>query len=179
MKPTQITHSEVTIEAIQNALSTTSKNLEKKLLALQLLITGKTHKETCEILRIGRNTLTRWIKVVNEQGLEGLNPSEKIGRPPKLSDRQISILQEALKKSPADFGLKGKSWTGRVIQRFFKKEFNKTFSLSAAYKIYHKVSASKPTISMDKGPIMDDALLFIIKKYRSKLVYNLMSGNAP
>ena len=179
MIPTKITNSDVSLEAIQRALSTTSKNLEKKLLALQLLLTGKTHKETCRILGIGRNTLTRWIKLINKQGLEGLNPSEKIGRPSKLSTKQITVLQEALRKKPSDFDLKGKDWTGKVIQRFFEKEFGKNFSLSAAYKIYHKVGASSPDLSVKEEVVIDNALLFTIKKYRAKLVHNLVGGNAP
>ncbi len=179
MKPTQITNPKITMKAIQSALSASSKNLDKKLLALQLLLTGKTHRETCRILRVGRNTLTRWIKLVNEKGFEGLNPSEKIGRPSKLSVKQIVILREALKKKPSDFGLRNENWTGRMIQEFFKKEFGKNFSLSAAYKIYHKISASSPELHIKKDLISDHALLFTIKKYRAKLVYNLMNDNAP
>ena len=83
------------------------------------------------------------------------------------------------KKKPSDFDLKGNIWTGKVVQKFLKKGFNKNFSLSAAYKIYHKVGASKMGVLAEKEIIIDDALLLIIKKYRAKLVYNLIHDNAP
>lgn len=178
MKPTLISNPTITLDAIQDALKASSKNLEKKLLALQLILTGKTHKETCRILNIGRNTLTRWLKIVNMDGIEGLSPSEKIGRPPKLSSKENIEIRNALKLSPVEHGLRGRQWTGKVFQRFLQKKFGKQFSLSAAYKIYNKISASSLRDSLQMDAQIDHALQLMIKTYRLKVVHNLVSRNA-
>lgn len=179
MLPTRITHPQVTLESIQTALSSTTKNLEKKLLALQLLLSGKSHKEICSILRIGRNTLTRWIKLVNKNGMKGLSPVGKVGRPSKLQKKETDEIRMLLKSSPKEAGLTGKQWTGRVFQKLMKKKYGKAFSLSASYKIYHKICASSLRDDIGAQPEFSNALSLLIKFYRRKVVDNLARPYAP
>jgi transposase len=179
MKPTQITNPTVTLAALQKALISSPKNLEKKYLALQLILTGKSHKETCRILSIGRNTLTRWIKLVNDSGMDGLMPTKKIGRPSKLKEEDYKTIQDALKMSPSECGVRGKKWTGSVFRRYLKSQFGANFSLSASYKIYNKISASSLRESIEETSESDYALSLIIKTYRAKLVHNLAMSHAP
>ncbi len=178
MLPTRITHSQVTLESIQTALSSTTKNLEKKLLALQLLLAGKSHKEVCSILQIGRNTLTRWIKLVNKNGMKGLSPVGKVGRPAKLQKRETDEIRMLLKSSPKETGLSGKHWTGAMFRKLLKKRYGKTFSLSASYKIYHKICASSLKQDLEPQPEFSNALSLLIKFYRRKVVDNLARPHA-
>ena len=58
----------------------------QRLVAMKLIATGHSHKQTSEILQVSYRSVNRWAKTCQDKGLEGLNPKFNGGKPSKLSD---------------------------------------------------------------------------------------------
>lgn len=175
----ELQHRSITLESIAASFATAPKSAQRKLLALQLLLTGKNHKEVCAILRIGRNSLTRWIKSANSRGLDGLFENKKVGRPFKIDMKDTEIFENALSNPPELSQMKSKKWTGKLFQKFLERKFGKKFSISLAYRIYRNTGALIKKRQVQKNIKDHDAPELLLKIYRRKIVQNLAIPNAP
>lgn len=72
---------------------------------------GFTAAEIAEIVRSDEQTVRRWIKRYQKQGLEGLYDAPRPGGPRKLSDEQLAELLEAARHPPSELGLPFSRWT--------------------------------------------------------------------
>jgi transposase len=174
MRPTQILNPTVNLYAIQEALQKSPMHVHTRLLAIQLILTGRSHKETCAIFKIGRNTLTRWIQIVNVHGLNGLLPRKKVGRPHIFSKHQRVECVAALRHSPMLFGYKDEKWSGKIFLKYLRTHHRKDVSVSTAYKLYQEISDH--IARQDKLlQTLDDALVIFIKNHRIKIVQQVLT----
>ena len=60
----------------------------QRLIAMQLIIDGNTHKQVAETLGVTYATINRWAKKCEKEGIEGLIPNFGGGRPSYLTDEQ-------------------------------------------------------------------------------------------
>lgn len=72
---------------------------------------GFTAAEIAEIVRSDAQTVRRWIKRYQEQGLGGLYDAPRAGGPHKLSDAQLAELLGAARRPPSELGLPFSRWT--------------------------------------------------------------------
>lgn len=68
----------------------------QRLIAMKLIATGHSHKETSEILLVSYRSVNRWAKTCQDQGLEGLVPRFNGGKPSKLSEEDKLKLKHIL-----------------------------------------------------------------------------------
>ena len=64
--------------------------------AILLSAKGYTLDQLADIFDCDRDTISRWLELWQQQGLEGLADAPKTGRPPKLDAVAHEILQQAL-----------------------------------------------------------------------------------
>jgi len=72
---------------------------------------GKKASEISKMWSITAATVLRTIQNFNVGGLKSLADKPRKGRPRKTTDRYITLLKEAVSKSPRDFGYPFSSWT--------------------------------------------------------------------
>ena len=107
-------------------LFSTCKNdaiLYNRLVFIRSIKNGNTIKETAKILDIDARTGSRWLKRYNEMGIDGLKPKFELrGTKCKLSDEQLTILEEKINEEGTAFTIK-KAQEGS--EKFnFKQESN-------------------------------------------------------
>lgn len=78
---------------------------------IRLSSQGKKASEISEMWGVTTATVLRTIQNFNAAGLESLADKPRKGRPRKTTDRYITLLKEAIQKSPRDFGYPFSSWT--------------------------------------------------------------------
>jgi transposase len=66
----------------------------RRMLALALVLEGKSRTEAAEQCGMDRQTLRDWVHRYNEEGLAGLADRPLSGRPPRLTPKQMSELRE-------------------------------------------------------------------------------------
>jgi len=93
---------------------------------IRLSSQGKKTAEIAEMWGVTGATVLRTIQNFNAEGLMSLADKPRKGRPRKTTDRYVSLLKEAVQKSPRDFGYPFSSWT---LQRLREHLGHKTGTL--------------------------------------------------
>ncbi len=78
---------------------------------VRLSASGKKTTEIAEMWDVTIATVLRAIQNFNSGGLKSLADKPRKGRPRKTTNQYISLLKEAVQKSPRDFGYPFSSWT--------------------------------------------------------------------
>lgn len=84
----------------------------RRWLALELKEQGHNQREIAEILHVSEAAVSRWMKVVRDQGEAGLRARPRPGAPPRLTPRQLGQVPEFCRMGPRLMDSKVRS--GRV-----------------------------------------------------------------
>jgi transposase len=72
----------------------------RRLLALALVLDGRSRTEAAALNGMDRQTLRDWVHRYNAEGIEGLKSRAIPGRPPALSETQMAELRELVIEGP-------------------------------------------------------------------------------
>lgn len=75
-----------------------------------------------------RQTVYRWLNVLNEGGIEALRVMSKGGRPGQMSDEQREQLRAMLLEGPLANGYPTDLWTLKRVRLLIEKQFGVGFS---------------------------------------------------
>lgn len=104
--------------------STPDKNQYIRLYAIEMLLCGRTRKETAKAFNRDVNTITTWVKRWNEGGIDALRSVKKPGRPRKLTQEQVVEIRELLLRPE----LAGEAhWTLIKLHGYLKDLWKKPF----------------------------------------------------
>jgi len=78
---------------------------------IRLSSRGKKTTEIAEMWDVTVATVLRTIQNFNSDGLKSLADKPRRGRPRKTTNRYVSLLKQAVQKSPRDFGYSFSCWT--------------------------------------------------------------------
>jgi len=92
-----------------------------RIAAILLLLEGLKSTKIAELFGISRWSMVKWIHKVNKEGIEGIPDKPRSGRPCRLDDNVLKDLEEALEKSPVEFGLKRNRWDGIMVVEYLKR----------------------------------------------------------
>ncbi len=93
-----------------------------------------------EIFKESKNTLTLWIKKVNEIGFESLRPKAHPGRPSRLSPSQIDEIKIAVNSDPLNYGYN--VWEGKTLSHLIKSKFDIDLKVRQCQNLLHKMGFS-------------------------------------
>ena len=69
----------------------------QRILAVKMVTLGRTRIEVANFLNVNRQTVGRWVKLYNENGIEGLEPDySNCGQKCRLTDEQLIELKEII-----------------------------------------------------------------------------------
>ena len=115
--------------------------LATRIRAVYLALMGKTAPEIATLLGYSRRRIQDWIYAYNQKGLEGLQDSPGRGTGCKLNADQVQWLRQRIDEGPRPEDgvcvLRGKE-----IQCIIAKQFDVHYSLSAIYKLLHRLGYS-------------------------------------
>ena len=84
----------------------------------------KTSGEIASVLNAPRSKVSEWLKIYEEQGVDGLMEGHRSGRPSRLSDLQKIMLCDIVDSGPIAYGLISGVWTSKNIAEVIKYEFD-------------------------------------------------------
>ena len=107
---------------------------------LVLLAEGKKPKEVAKILGVTRRSVNRW-------QWDAKHPKKKkatrpVGRPRKLSEKQVKRLEKALDKGAYAFGYAGDYWTLDRIAQVIWQLFGVRYETSAVWYVMQRMGWS-------------------------------------
>lgn len=111
-KRLQITR-EITEEELKDAYNREKDaTIKQRLLMLLHVNSGKSARQTAELLFVDKNTVSLWVNRFNEFGFEGLYDKERSGRPKEID---YENLKDALSKKPTEFGYPHQAWHPKLV----------------------------------------------------------------
>jgi transposase len=119
---------------------------KRRVRAGRLLLKGKKPAEVATIVGAPRQTVYRWLGVLQEEGIDGLRVMSKGGRPSLMSDGQIGELREALLAGAMASGYGTDLWTLKRVRLLIEKRFGIKYSDVNVWRILGAMgfSSQKP-----------------------------------
>ena len=100
-RPLEITRTELTATDLRRAAARSrDADAARRILAIGLVLEGKSRKEAAESCGMDRQTLRDWVVRYNEGGLAGLSERVPPGRSCRLSSEQMTELSEIVEAGP-------------------------------------------------------------------------------
>ena len=140
MKITNITLSKVTRENLLTfAKSIPGAWIGLKVAALLLVLEGQRPGWISQVLGLTRMSLNRWIRAVNEKGIQALVSKSRLGRPSKLTQSIAQQVEQHLEQSPQIFGLNRARWDGPTLVVHLKRHFGVKLKVRQAQNWMHQL----------------------------------------
>jgi transposase len=84
-------------------------------------------------------TVQRWIKSFEKNGFSGLEDGGKTGRPQRLDPKQLKEINNALRKSPHEFGYEQNLWDGKLLAHHIQKTHKVALGVRQCQRLFHKL----------------------------------------
>lgn len=128
---------------------------ETKINVVMLCMDGHGVLEIKRLLNLSDKTVSKYIRLFNEGGLEELLKYGKgSGKPPKLSEQERELLAEKILSTPKESGCgESANWTSKLVQEFIKNEFGKEMGLTGIQALLHRMgfSFTRPTYTLARA----------------------------
>jgi len=108
---------------------------KRRFQALQLLERGLNQSEIARQLRVGRQSVARWVQQYRAQGKSALRKAGRAGRKPRLSEKQRQQLEKLLVAGPERLGYETPLWTCPRVAHLIGQEFDVRYHDGHVWKI--------------------------------------------
>lgn len=135
------------LEHMKHAPSERTKDLERRRLkAGKLFQEGRTQAWVAKHFLVSTATTNAWHKAWKKKGNDGLLSKGRSGRPPKLNEKQLKKVEQALEQCPMAEGYATELWTLERIAKLVKKMTKVSYHPGHVWKILHDLgwSVQKP-----------------------------------
>ena len=125
MKSLKLSHPSLTRKALLRKAETIPGAWNGiRIAGLLLLLAGWKSTAVSRLFGVSRQAVVDWIRKANRKGLDSVVDEPRLGRPTRMDPATRRKLEEALTKSPQDFGLQRTRWDGVVVVEFLQKVCN-------------------------------------------------------
>jgi transposase len=124
------------------------KALEKRRRrAAALFNQGHTQAEVARRLKVSRQSVMRWYNTWQQDGVDGLRSAGRLGRRPRLDDRQRALVDEALRKGPQAHGYRTELWTLPRVAKVIEKVTGVHYHSGHVWRVMRQLgwSLQRPT----------------------------------
>lgn len=101
---------------------------EHRLHCVVLVGEGRSCLEVAQWFDDDPRSVQRWVRRFQQSGVEGLREGAHTGRPPALTDAQMSELGAVLKASPREYGHATERWRSDAVGAEVARRFGVTMS---------------------------------------------------
>jgi len=114
--------------------------------AARLLESGKRPAEVAALVGAPRQTVYRWLGVLQSEGIDALRDMSKGGRPARLDAEQLAKLQVALLEGPGAHGFDTPLWTIKRVRLLIERKFGVRYSTVHVWRLLGQLgfSSQKP-----------------------------------
>lgn len=112
-----------------------------RVFAVNMVLDGKSAAEVSKLAGVSKRTVTKWVKLADEQGFDALRTDPKPGRPSRLSDEQLQEIDKAVQGSASDCGFK--VWDGPSLSAYIRQQFQITMGVRQCQRLLHIMGYSR------------------------------------
>lgn len=116
---------------------------KRRVRAAQLLQQGKKPAEVAALVGAPRQTVYRWLGVLQNEGIDALRDMSKGGRPAWLDGAQLAQLQVALLEGPTAHGFGTPLWTIKRVRVLIERKFGVRYSPTHVWRLLGQLGFSR------------------------------------
>ncbi|MCE5334885.1 MAG: helix-turn-helix domain-containing protein, partial [Desulfobacteraceae bacterium] len=122
MKALTLSHQDLTREALlRKAEEIPGAWVGIRIAALLLMLAGWKSTHIADLFGLSRWGAVKMIQKANREGLGAVEDHPRPGRPSQFDEKVLKDLDEALSKSPQEYGLSRNRWDGVVVVEYLKR----------------------------------------------------------
>ena len=143
MKALSLSHQELSREALlHKAEKIPGAWVGIRIAGLLLMLAGWNSTKVAELFGLSRWGVVKLIQRANREGLAALQDHPRSGRPSQFDEKVMKALDEALSKTPQDYGLARNRWDGVVVVEYLKRFHYVTVQVRHAQRMIKKLGYS-------------------------------------
>ena len=96
-------------------------------------------RQVAQLLGDSPRTVAYWAKRFEAEGLSGLADADRPGRPSKLDQVQIQVIETALRSHPSQYGLAGNLWDGKLLSHFIGQQFGVELGVRQCQRLFRRL----------------------------------------
>ena len=140
MNKVQISDAQTVILILQDEIRRSYEaRYDHRLHAILMVAQGMSCHQVARLLGDAPRTVAYWVKRFESEGLSGLADADRPGRPRRLNEQQIQQIDAALRASPADYGLTGNLWDGKLLSQFIRRHFGIELGVRQCQRIFRQL----------------------------------------
>ncbi len=119
---------------------------------VNLVLGGQIPSQLSQYVKESKNTITRWVKIADEQGFESLRPQKPVGRPSRLNAAQRNAIKTVLEEDdPKAQGYE--VWDGLSLSSYIEMTYSIHLGVRQCQRLFHELGFSlvRPQIHPNKG----------------------------
>jgi transposase len=122
MKPLRLSHPQLTRDALLSLADVVPGAwVGIRIAAFLLILAGWKSTQVAELFGLSRWGAVKLIRKANLKGLDAAVDDPRPGRPSQFDEKVLSELDEAISKSPQDYGLCRNRWDGVVVTEYLRR----------------------------------------------------------
>ncbi len=114
---------------------TASVRLVERAKIIQLASEGKTIPQIIDELTLASNTVRKWFKRFEEQGLAGLEDEPRPGAPSRYNPENKARVLQAARTRPSELGLPYGSWTFERLAAYLQEQLGVPMKKTRIFEI--------------------------------------------
>lgn len=135
MKALSIEHKDITRESLlRMAEEIPGAWVGIRIVACLLILSGWKSSQVAELFGLTRWSVVKWIHKANSEGIDAVKDKPRPGRPSKFAKDLQKELEEALSKSPKEYGISRVRWDGVVVVEYLRRFHNVTIHVRHAQR---------------------------------------------
>lgn len=140
MKPLRVADPMESVLVLQDEIRRSADaRYDHRLHGVLLVAQGMTCPEVGEVLGDSPRTVEYWVRSFNEEGLQGLAEGERPGRPGRLSEDDLGVIETALRGPRSATGLPEGLWDGKSLSRFVAERFGVVLGVRQSQRLFRKL----------------------------------------
>ncbi len=112
---------------------------DHRLHAVLLVAQGMACSQVSQLLGDSIRSVQNWVNQFERSGFAGIADAPRPGRPPKLTEMEMAMIEEAIRSSPEQYGLAGYLWDGKTLSAFILQEFDVELSVRQCQRMFRNL----------------------------------------
>ena len=114
----------------------------RRLEAARLLKKGIHEAEVARRVGVHRQSVNRWARQLEEEGIRGLKKAGRAGRKPRLTESDRLKIEEGLKRGPESLGYDTPLWTAWLVADLIERECGIRYSVGHVWWLLRQLGWS-------------------------------------
>ena len=125
------------ILALQDEIRRTDESrYDHRLHAVLLVAQGMTCRHAAAVLGDAPRTVEYWVRDFEHAGLSGLQEGARPGRPRRLTEEQLQMIGQVLRKPPEEAGLTANLWDGKTLCAYLRRELSVDLGVRQCQRLF-------------------------------------------